>query len=532
MTRDRNNSVPSGWWLTTVGEVGHVKLGRQRSPQNRSNQHPTKYIRAANITWGGLDLSDVLDMDFKPTERETYRLRSGDVVLSEASGSQGEVGKPAIWRDEIENCCFQNTVIRFRPNGVEPDYAHLIFSHFARNNVFAQIAPGVGIHHLGADRFARIPFPVPPTAEQRRIVAKADELFSKLDAGVVSLKRVEENLKRYRASVLKAALEGKFTSAASSHAADDLIRDCRSTYGNRRVRRGVIVASANAPEFARHIRVPEGWALSSVGELLRDGLLIDVKDGNHGELHPKKDDFSPEGLPFVTASEVRDFRIDYTRAPRLTDAALSRLKIGFCEAQDVILTHKGTVGRVAVSSESCVLSPQTTYYRSRHDYLFPRYLQYFFASPQFQGQLAEVKSQTTRDYVPISKQYGLVVLVPPIDDQVAIARRLDALMAQCETTESSVAHSIRRSTGLRQAILKRAFEGRLAPQDPTDERAAVLFERIREQREAETNGMERKGKKARTKKGSRQTGKKKYTDEARHRQLQFTTDAKVKGTAK
>ncbi len=111
----RSLSIPPGWERTRVGEVGEVRLGRQRSPKNRSANFPTKYIRAANITWTGLDLSDVLDMDFRPQERASYRLQPGDVLLSEASGSASAVGKPAIWNGDLEDCCFQNTVIRFRP---------------------------------------------------------------------------------------------------------------------------------------------------------------------------------------------------------------------------------------------------------------------------------------------------------------------------------------------------------------------------------------------------------------------------------
>src|SRR5439155_25111978 len=110
--------------------------GRQRSPKNRSADHPTKYLRAANITWNGLNLSDVLDMEFRPTEMAAYRLEPGDVLLSEASGSPTEVGKPAIWNGELEDCCFQNTVIRFRSKTVDPKFALIVFQHFARNAVF------------------------------------------------------------------------------------------------------------------------------------------------------------------------------------------------------------------------------------------------------------------------------------------------------------------------------------------------------------------------------------------------------------
>ena len=74
------------------------------------------YLRAANVTWDGLDLSDVKSMNFTPQEQEIYRLRHGDVVLGEASGSPHEVGKPAIWRNDLDGCCFQNTLLRVRPN--------------------------------------------------------------------------------------------------------------------------------------------------------------------------------------------------------------------------------------------------------------------------------------------------------------------------------------------------------------------------------------------------------------------------------
>lgn len=107
-------------------------MGRQRSPGNRSNLNPTKYVRAANITWEGMDLSEVLDMDFTPAEQEVFRLKPGDVLLSEASGSSDGVGKPAVWRGELDNCCFQNTVIRFRPKCITTRYAWVAFNSTAR----------------------------------------------------------------------------------------------------------------------------------------------------------------------------------------------------------------------------------------------------------------------------------------------------------------------------------------------------------------------------------------------------------------
>ena len=109
------------------------------------------YLRAANVTWRGLDLSDVKEMDFTASESDTYELRPGDLLLAEASGSPGEVGKPAQYKAEIDGCCFQNTLLRVRlPDGLSPDFYEHYFRAEALNGRFAVAARGVGIRHLGA----------------------------------------------------------------------------------------------------------------------------------------------------------------------------------------------------------------------------------------------------------------------------------------------------------------------------------------------------------------------------------------------
>ena len=87
-------TLPEGWVWTNFAQLCEIQLGRQKSPANRPNRYPTKYIRAANITDVGLDLSDLLEMDFEPADRERFRLRPGDLIVAEASGSPEKVGKP------------------------------------------------------------------------------------------------------------------------------------------------------------------------------------------------------------------------------------------------------------------------------------------------------------------------------------------------------------------------------------------------------------------------------------------------------
>ncbi|WP_051529283.1 restriction endonuclease subunit S [Meiothermus cerbereus] len=201
--------LPEGWVWASVEQVGHVQLGRQRSPKNRSKDYPTPYIRAANITEKGLDLSDVLDMEFTPQELEVYRLLPGDIVLSEASGSPDQVGKPAIWGGEIENCCFQNTVIRLRPALISSQYLLAVFRSYYVTGVFARIAGGVGINHLSAGKFARIAIPIAPYEEQAYIVAEVDRRLSEADRLEATLQANLKRAERLRQAILKKAFSGE-----------------------------------------------------------------------------------------------------------------------------------------------------------------------------------------------------------------------------------------------------------------------------------------------------------------------------------
>lgn len=201
--------LPVAWCWATVEQVGMVQLGRQRSPGNASRNFPTKYIRAANITEAGLDLSDVLEMEFSPRERITFTLRAGDLILSEASGSPEQVGKPAIWRDELAGCCFQNTVIRLRPELASSEFLLVVFQQFYRGKVFARIAGGVGINHLSASKFSTIPVPLAPLAEQEVIALEVEARLSDVTAAEAVVNANLTRAARLRQSILKEAFAGR-----------------------------------------------------------------------------------------------------------------------------------------------------------------------------------------------------------------------------------------------------------------------------------------------------------------------------------
>jgi type I restriction enzyme S subunit len=201
---------PPTWTWTQVDQTGEVSLGRQRAPQHHQGPYMRPYLRVQNVYEARIDVSDVKEMNFTPEEFKTFALKSGDILLNEGQ-SRELVGRPAIYRDEVPGACFQNTLVRYRAyKCVIPEYALIVFRAYMRNGRFQEISKQTtNIAHLSAGRFAQLEFPLPPLAEQKRIVAKVDELMALVD-------QLEEQLASSRTlgAQLTEAVVAELTTAA------------------------------------------------------------------------------------------------------------------------------------------------------------------------------------------------------------------------------------------------------------------------------------------------------------------------------
>jgi type I restriction enzyme S subunit len=173
------------------------------------------------------------------------------------------------------------------------------------------------------------------------------------------------------------------------------------------------------------------WEKKTVAELQSTGALL-VEDGNHGENRPRPDEFTAAGVQFIRAADMDSGRVLFESAQRINDVALQRVRKGIGAGGDVLLSHKGTVGKVAyvpLDAPPFVCSPQTTFWRVRDpQQLDRRYLYYFLRSRPFHEQLDSRKGETDMaDYVSLTTQRTLKVTVPPLAEQKAIASVLGAL---------------------------------------------------------------------------------------------------------
>ncbi|BCV51808.1 restriction endonuclease subunit S [Shewanella algae] len=176
----------------------------------------------------------------------------------------------------------------------------------------------------------------------------------------------------------------------------------------------------------------ESFELLKVSDLIKRKVIEKPLDGNHGEIHPKGDDFVASGVPFVMASDIKDGRINYSSCKYITTKQADSLRKGFAKNGDVLLTHKATIGRTALVDYEkhpfIMLTPQVTYYRIVDtEKLDSRYLMYYFNSSLFQQTLnLWAGSGSTRAYLGITAQHNLPVILPPITKQRKIAAVLSA----------------------------------------------------------------------------------------------------------
>ena len=221
--------LPTGWRWVTLRDIAQISGGITKGQKRRATDVVRKvpYLRVANVQRGYLDLSEMKEIEALESKIEALRLQPGDILFNEG-GDRDKLGRGWIWNGELPECIHQNHVFRarLRSDSDSPKFISYYSNSAGQQYFYDQGKHTTNLASINLTKLGELPIPLPPSAEQHRIVAEIEKQFTRLDAGVAALRRVQANLKRYRASVLKAACEGKLvpTEAELHQTADNA--DC------------------------------------------------------------------------------------------------------------------------------------------------------------------------------------------------------------------------------------------------------------------------------------------------------------------
>lgn len=337
----------------------------------------------------------------------------------------------------------------------------------------------------------RCNFPLAPLNEQKRIVAKIEELFSELDNGIAALKTAGEQLKVYRQAILKHAFEGKLTAKWREENANKLetpeqlfvrIQQERNKKlqefaqnGDNEARRYLSkITKAKVSHSEKKLIISAKWV--SLIEICT--LIVDC--------HNKTAPYENQGIWLIRTPCVKDGKIFLNEEARFISEETYEYWAKRCPPQtgDIIFTREAPMGEVGVVPENTkICMGQRMMLLRPPSHLSSKYLLYSMMEPSFQSRMNASAVGTGVKHLRVGDVEKLCIPLFSQAEQSAIIDILDAKLSVIEELEKEIAKSLNKSETLRQSILKNAFSGNLVSQDPNDEPANELLERIKAEKE-------------------------------------------------
>jgi type I restriction enzyme S subunit len=465
------------------------------------------FLRVGNLDHSAiaLDLRDVQHVSAPSgIEADRTRVRPNDLLISVTA----DVGMVAVVPDGLGEAYINQHIALARPvENVNAAYlAWYLTSEYGGQPQFKLLQRGATKQGLGLDDIRAVDVPLPPFNEQSRIVAKIEELFSDLDAGVAALERIRANLKRYRAAVLKAAVEGKLTEAwrakhpktePASKLLERILAERRKKWEEDQLAKFEAARKTPpkgwrekyiepaAPDTRGLPELPQGWCWATVEQISHFA--------KYGSSAKTSADCS--GVPVLRMGNIRDGAIDLGDLKYLSQDHDEFPEL-LLRGGDLLFNRTNSaelVGKSAIYHGN----PNPCSYAS---YLIalrmvcgciPEFVCYYLNSSYGRAWIASVVSQQVgQANVNGTKLQALVIPVPSEAEQSQIVAEVELRFSNIGAADAQVRANLKRAARLRQSILKRAFEGRLVPQDPTDEPANKLLERVRLDRTARNGDTE------------------------------------------
>lgn len=445
--------LPSHWLTTSGAEVFDFITSGSRGWARYYSDVGASFIRIGNLDHGTIeiDLSTVQYVRPPPgAEADRTRLRSGDILVSITA----ELGMIGLVPDTLGESYINQHIALARPcQGVDARFlAWYLASEVDGKRRLQEMRRGATKAGLGLDDIRGVAFPLAPENEQKRIADKLDAVLARVDACRERLDRVPDILKHFRRAVVAAATSGELTVEwRAGQETDSNVTD-----------------------------QPFRWDERPLFELCEQGRVITygvIKLGNE----------VADGVPCLRTSNVRWLRIDTDGMKRIAPDLSAEYARTVLRGGEVLVNVRGTLGGVAVAQAGMAgwnVSREVAVVPADNTQIDSSFLAYWVGSDASQRWLGRVKKGVAYIGINIEDLRILPIGIPPMEEQQEIVRRVETLFAYADRLETRYVAARAQVERLTPALLAKAFRGELVPQNPNDEPASVLLERIRAARAA------------------------------------------------
>ena len=421
--------IPDNWRWCYVGDLFLHNTGKAQNSSGSTNGTIRKFITTSNLYWDRFDFTKITEMPFTEAELERCTVRKGDLLVCEG----GDCGRSAVWNYD-EEVCIQNHVHRLRPyQDVNIYYFYYLF--YLYKNTGRLRGRGVAIQGLSNEAIHKIIVPLAPLAEQKRIVAKIEDLLPYIDRYAASYERLEqvntefpEDMKK---SVLQYAIQGKLVEQrAEEGTGEELYRQIQAEK-KRLIKEGKIKKEKPLPEIAEDeipFDIPESWRWVRFSE-----IMSTMSTGPFGSmLH--KTDYIEKGIPLVNPANMVNGKIVPSDKMMISEATRRRLSSYILHAGMIVLGRRGEMGRCAVvtEKEDGWLCGTGSFFMEPSMSLYVYYVVSLFSSPYVKFYLGGESVGTTMSNLNHTILSKMPIPLPPLAEQRRIVAKLDEILPLCE----------------------------------------------------------------------------------------------------
>ena len=418
--------IPESWAWAYVGDVFLHNTGKAQNSSGSANGIVRKFITTSNLYWNRFDFSKVKEMPFTEKELERCTVRKGDLLVCEG----GDCGRSAIWCYD-EEVCIQNHVHRLRPYvEISIEYFYHLFCLYKFTGKLR--GRGVGIQGLSNEAIHQVICPLPPLAEQKRIVAKIEELLPLIDRYEQAWNRLEDFNKRFPAdmqkSILQMAIQGKLVPQLPEEGTGEELFLQIQAEKQALIKAGTIKKEKPLAEITEDeipFDIPEGWKWVRIGSLLHK-----LVDGTHRT--PK---YTTSGVPFVSVRNMSNGTLSLEDTKFISEEEHRELW-NRCNPQrgDILLSKVGTTGVPAKveTDKEFSLFVSVALLKFNNDLLDIDFLIYSILAPDFQKQCKEhTRGVGNKNWV-IFDIANTMMPLPPLAEQKRIVAKLEEILPLCE----------------------------------------------------------------------------------------------------